>query len=323
MKNYIGKKCKGFKFENNLDGVCWYDSKRYFIDKIGKIVRQEEKYVVVFFENDNNIQLNYPISEIEKHLLDEEKDSIVEAVRADLQRRSEIGIKKYNTTLDRIDLTEIDWLNHAYEEALDLALYLKKTITLKQEKQMKSKKTKIFFDCEFTGLHKNTTLISIGLISECDKTFYAEFNDYDFNQVDDWLKENVINNLQYKGIYQQLDKTENSISYKSTTENIKEKLTTWLSQFEEVEMWSDCLSYDWVLFNQIFGHAFNIPKNVYYIPFDICTLFKVHDIDPDINREDFADFKTNSRKHNALHDAKVIRECYNKLNILTLKQKSK
>jgi hypothetical protein len=54
---------------------------------------------------------------------------------------------------------------------------------------------KIFFDTEFTGLHKNTTLISIGLISEDGKTFYAEFTDYDKSQVDSWLQENVINNL--------------------------------------------------------------------------------------------------------------------------------
>ena len=52
---------------------------------------------------------------------------------------------------------------------------------------------KIFFDCEFTGLHKNTTLISIGLISDCGKTFYAEFTDY---QVDDWIRDNVISKLQ-------------------------------------------------------------------------------------------------------------------------------
>ena len=57
-------------------------------------------------------------------------------------------------------------------------------------------KTKIFFDTEFTGLHQKTTLISIGLISECGKSFYAEFNDYDFNQVDDWLKENIPFQLQ-------------------------------------------------------------------------------------------------------------------------------
>ena len=194
-------------------------------------------------------------------------------------------------------------------------------------------KTKIFFDTEFTGLHQNTTLISIGLISECGKTFYTEFNDYDFNQVDDWLRENVINNLQYNGIFQQLDETKESISYKSTTENIREKLTTWLEQFGEVEIWSDCLSYDWVLFNQIFGHAFNIPKNVYYIPFDICTLFYAKGIDADISREVFATDtfsqnedgtkqpmffdengnKIETKKHNALWDAMIIRQCFNKL----------
>ena len=31
---------------------------------------------------------------------------------------------------------------------------------------------KIFFDTEFTGLHKNTTLISIGLVSETGDEFY-------------------------------------------------------------------------------------------------------------------------------------------------------
>ena len=55
--------------------------------------------------------------------------------------------------------------------------------------------TKVFFDTEFTGLHKNTTLISIGLISECGKTFYAEFWDYDKTQIDEWLQTNVLDNL--------------------------------------------------------------------------------------------------------------------------------
>ncbi len=32
----------------------------------------------------------------------------------------------------------------------------------------------IYFDTEFTGLHKNTTLISIGMIAENGRTFYAE-----------------------------------------------------------------------------------------------------------------------------------------------------
>ena len=152
-------------------------------------------------------------------------------------------------------------------------------------------KTKIFFDTEFTGLHQNTTLISIGLISECGKTFYAELTDYNKSQIDEWLQKNVIDNLKFnneKGTAIFWNEGNNT-EFFGKTDLLKLYLTQWLAQFESIEIWSDCLSYDWVLFNQIFGHAFNIPKNVYYIPFDICTLFQVKGIDPDISRETFSE----------------------------------
>ena len=38
---------------------------------------------------------------------------------------------------------------------------------------------RIYYDAEFTGLHINTTLISIGMVSDSGSFFYAEFNDYD------------------------------------------------------------------------------------------------------------------------------------------------
>jgi len=177
--------------------------------------------------------------------------------------------------------------------------------------------TKVFFDTEFTGLHQETSLISIGLISECGKEFYAELTDYDKSQIDDWLQQNVINNLMFKNDESQTEVTYKRYSYgkhfQTTSEDLADELNSWLSQFDKVEIWSDCLSYDWVLFNQIFGHAFNIPSNVYYIPFDICTLFNVKDIDPDINREEFVELSNVENKHNALHDAKVIKACYEKL----------
>lgn len=56
---------------------------------------------------------------------------------------------------------------------------------------------KIFFDTEFTGLHKDTTLISIGMVSEDGRTFYAELNDYDDSQINDWVRDNVISNLKF------------------------------------------------------------------------------------------------------------------------------
>lgn len=137
--------------------------------------------------------------------------------------------------------------------------------------------------------------------------------------MDDWLKENVISNLRFTdkitasvGGWENKDMSE--FECVGQTPMIKNRLEKWLSQFEEVEMWSDCLSYDWILFNQIFEHAFNIPKNVYYIPFDICTLFKDRGIDPDINREKFSCINLNNQsKHNSLWDARVIKECYKKL----------
>lgn len=177
---------------------------------------------------------------------------------------------------------------------------------------------KIFFDTEFTGLHKDTTLISIGFISEDGKTFYAELNDYDKSQVDDWLQENVIDNLIFKNLDVALPRCPiigvQDYQMKSNKDAVYSTLEIWLSQFDSVEMWSDCLSYDWVLFCDLFDHAFNIPKNIYYIPFDICTLFKIKGIDPDINREKFAGLEAGKdRKHNALWDAQVIKACYEKL----------
>lgn len=174
--------------------------------------------------------------------------------------------------------------------------------------------TRIFFDTEFTGLHQKTTLVSIGLISEDGRTFYAELTDYDKDAIDEWLQENVIDNLLLH------EKPDGFISYENDSTNVTAKgdtayiadcLADWLSTFERVEMWSDCLAYDWVLFNNLFGHAFNIPQNVYYIPFDLCTVFKLHGIDPDVNREAFAGVE--GAKHNALHDALVIKACYDKL----------
>ena len=55
---------------------------------------------------------------------------------------------------------------------------------------------KVFFDTEFTGLHKDTTLISIGMVDENGRSLYIELNDYDKSQVNDWIRKNVISHLE-------------------------------------------------------------------------------------------------------------------------------
>jgi hypothetical protein len=63
------------------------------------------------------------------------KDPIVEKVRNDLHTRSQAGIKKYGTTLAGNKGDHLYWLQHAYEEALDMALYLKRAIEEEREEK--------------------------------------------------------------------------------------------------------------------------------------------------------------------------------------------
>jgi hypothetical protein len=54
------------------------------------------------------------------------KDSVVYRIAHLLKNRSETGIRKYGTTLDRTDLEIKQWIDHAIEECLDQALYLQR-----------------------------------------------------------------------------------------------------------------------------------------------------------------------------------------------------
>jgi hypothetical protein len=64
-----------------------------------------------------------------------ETDSIVDSVIDEHIKRAEMGKIKYNNTLDRTDLSVLDYLQHAKEEAMDLALYLEKTIQMLKGKK--------------------------------------------------------------------------------------------------------------------------------------------------------------------------------------------
>lgn len=66
------------------------------------------------------------------------EDKIVLRVLARFNERSQVGIKKYNTTLERNDLSTLEWLNHAQEEAMDFVLYLER---LKDEFRNKRKES--------------------------------------------------------------------------------------------------------------------------------------------------------------------------------------
>lgn len=55
-------------------------------------------------------------------------DKNVIAVTEKMKFRSAVGLNKYGVTTERTDLSELDWLIHAQEEAMDLAIYLQRII---------------------------------------------------------------------------------------------------------------------------------------------------------------------------------------------------
>lgn len=204
----------------------------------------------------------------------------------------------------------------------------------------------IYFDTEFTGLHKDTTLISIGCVAQNGAIFYAEFLDYDKEQCDSWINKNVIANLSlpvpigneepyYEAIRRVTNPVPNDL-YKGydcimngDKKQIKEELLRWLEQFDDaIQFVSDVCHYDFVLLVDIFGNAFNLPEFVnpscHDINQDIARYHSISDFDAfDMCREDFIDSHgmfvdvdplVPNSKHNALYDAKVIKLIYEIIN---------
>ena len=50
-----------------------------------------------------------------------------------IQGRAAVGKDKYGVTMETAPLSKLQWLIHAQEEAMDLAVYLQKLIELEEE----------------------------------------------------------------------------------------------------------------------------------------------------------------------------------------------
>ena len=175
---------------------------------------------------------------------------------------------------------------------------------------------RIFFDTEFTGLRKNTTLVSIGMVDELGNTFYAELTDYNKKQCDEWIQENVIQHLhlQEKG----WDDNGRDVTVKGNKKYVREQLTQWLAAYDYVELVADVCAHDMVLFIDLFENAFSLPRHVCPACYDICqdialwygiNMYEAFDK----SREEMIaenGYTISGDKHNALYDAIVIKTIY-------------
>ena len=89
MKNYVGKKIRGFRFEDGTDGVGFHSFMNDCIGKLGEITHECECCVTVKFAN---FSWHYPISLIEPHLIEEEATEIPQLGEGVLMEVSDDGV---------------------------------------------------------------------------------------------------------------------------------------------------------------------------------------------------------------------------------------
>lgn len=188
---------------------------------------------------------------------------------------------------------------------------------------------KIYFDTEFTGLKKDTTLVSIGLITEDDESFYAELTDFDKSYKDEWFVNNVLNNLLLDKEKNAKKKTPEVFVYKTkeeyfiadktvrgTKNEVSYELYRWLKDFVSIQLVSDVCHYDMVLFIDLFGGAFDMLPSItpacHDINQDIAEFCKITEREAfEKNREKILLENgiqlPKGKKHNSMYDAKIIK----------------
>ena len=78
---------------------------------------------------------------------------IEDEVCKQIQQRSDVGKDKYGVTMETAPLTRLEWLIHAQEEAMDLAVYLQKLIELEKPEDGLS------IEEEFAAINKVAELV--------------------------------------------------------------------------------------------------------------------------------------------------------------------
>jgi hypothetical protein len=102
---------------------------------------------------------------------------------------------------------------------------------------------RFWFDTEFIEDGKTIDLMSIGIVSEDGRSYYAEVEECDLTKANDWVKANVIPHLSGK---------------KKFRDVIAWEIVAFMG--EKPEIWAYYADYDWVALCQLFGTMMNLPK---------------------------------------------------------------
>lgn len=133
---------------------------------------------------------------------------------------------------------------------------------------------KYFLDTEFIeGFHKPLfgkrrhfiDLISIGIISEDHRSFYFISSEYNYNDADKWVKENVISPAYTYSVYGD-NRNRYSVdtfqkTYGLSVKGICKRLMEWIGNDNDISFYGYYSDYDWVLLCSMFGRMIDLPAS--------------------------------------------------------------
>jgi len=121
---------------------------------------------------------------------------------------------------------------------------------------------KYFYDTEFIEDGKTIDLISIGMVSEDGREYYAISTDFDPKKASPWVIDNVISKLPPRfanPMYESPSRLEASRAWKSR-EQIKKEILDFVGK-DTPEFWAYYADYDHVALCQLFGTMMDLPRN--------------------------------------------------------------
>lgn len=104
-------------------------------------------------------------------------------------------------------------------------------------------RNRFWFDTEFIEDGKTIDLISIGIVSEDGREYYAEVEECDLSRAAPWVQENVIVHL---------------TGERKPRAQIAAEIVTFVG--EKPEFWAYYADYDWVALCQLYGRMIDLPK---------------------------------------------------------------
>ena len=146
---------------------------------------------------------------------------------------------------------------------------------------------KYWMDTEFIERPHSLDLISIGLVAEDGREFYAESSEVDWTKASRWVLEHVRPQLAGIGY----PREEISYAIRNFTDGDRHPV-----------FWGYFPAYDWVLFSGLFGGMNELPFSFPHLCLDI-KQWAIELGDPDLPRQ------TDTR-HHALADARWTKEAW-------------